>query len=298
MLMFRTRLFVLALACLALAQTASAQVAHLSFRCADDVLGEVRKVAEIAGRRDLVGQLDGVQLLAGPNDYAGVDRKKPFGVYVVRADQTPICVAAFLPVADEKKLLTALPLLKVKVEDDKDGVRTLTTPDGLKLTMRFAHGHAHLAPAATPLPDRLPDPARFLPAGHRELIMGDLQLDRLGREGRGALEALGDLALRAVAREDGLGGFKLMLNPRAGVDLKLEVDPKNSAAGLDLKVKPPEKGRLGRLAELVRGAAVLAGKANVEVDVALPGREMNLRLKVEAGKDVRVRLRTGEDGKK
>lgn len=296
-----------ALVCLALSQPASAQIAHLSFRSADDVLGKVRNVVDLAGRRDVAEQIEGMQLLAGPNDIAGLDRKKPFGLYLLPADETPVCVAAFFPVADEKKLLTALPLLNVKVEDGKNGVRTLTTTEGMKLTMRIAHGHAHVAPAATPLPERLPDPARFLPAGHRDLIMGDLKLERLEREMTRTLEALGDLALRALAREVGgakdkledlKDGFKLVLNPRPGVDLKLDIDPKNSALGLDLNVKPPEKGRLRRLAELVRGAAALAGKANVEVEVALPGREGNLRLKVEAGKDVRVRLRAGEDGKK
>lgn len=284
---------------LAAVPAAPAQVAHLSFRSTDDVLTQARRVADLAERKDVAGQIDGFQLLAGPNDIAGLDRKKPFGIYLLRGEESPVCVAAFFPVADEKKFLKALPLLGVKVEDGKNGVRTVTT-EGMKFGLCFAHGHVHVAPAATPLPARLPDPARFLPADHRELIAGDLKLDRVERELPGVLEGLVDLALRVLAKDAGVlkDGFKLVLNPRAGVDLKLDIHPKNSEIGLDLKVKPPEKGRLGRLAELVRGAAALAGKADVEVEVALPGREGMLRLKVEAGKDVRVRLRASENAKK
>jgi hypothetical protein len=80
-------------------------------------------------------------------------------------------------------------------------------------------------PAATPFPERLPDPARFLPAGHRDLIMGDLKLARIGARVTGRLRALrrsgvaGD-GLEAGGAKDKMeglkGGFKLVLNPRAG----------------------------------------------------------------------------------
>src|SRR5438093_9287006 len=86
-----------ALAVLALPGPAPAQTAHVSFRSADAVLDEVRRVAAVTGRDDLVKQIDGVRLLSGPRDLGGVDRKKPFGLYVLPSDGPGISVVAFLP---------------------------------------------------------------------------------------------------------------------------------------------------------------------------------------------------------
>lgn len=271
------------------ASAAQAQLAHLSIRSADDVLTEVRRVAALAGREEIVQQIDGMQLLAGPKDLAGIDRKKPVGLYLLPADETPLILVAFLPIADEKKLLTTLRLMGVEVKQGEKDAHELTTAEGLKLTLRFAHGHAHLAPALTPLPERLPNPARFLPADHRELVLGDLKLDRLERDVSRSLEGLADLALRFLARGSGNDpldalkkGFELSVIHGKRADVMLEVDPKNSRLGLDVTVKPTEKGRLMRLAGL---AARIAGTA--EVDVSLGDRG-----------SLRVRLRAAPDEKK
>src|SRR5262249_28305144 len=93
-----------ALASLAPAQ----QPAHLSFQSPDAVIAEVRRVAQVTGRDDLVKQIDGALLLSGPRDVGGVDRKKPFGLYLAPLDRAGASVVAFLPIADEKKFLITL----------------------------------------------------------------------------------------------------------------------------------------------------------------------------------------------
>src|SRR5690348_1716299 len=103
--MFRPAAFVLSvLAVLSLARPALAErPAHISFKSPDDVLAEVRRVAVLTGRDDLVKQLDGVLLLSGKRDVAGIDRKKPFGLYVAPRERGGISVVAFVPIADENK---------------------------------------------------------------------------------------------------------------------------------------------------------------------------------------------------
>jgi hypothetical protein len=256
---FRTcRILGAACLCLALwASAAPAQFGVVTVKSVDDTMKAIQLVATQAGEKEKADQLDGmINVLTGGKGFAGIDTKKPLGLYVnvpTEAGAKPP-VVTFLPITKKDDLLDLLKNLQVGVSEPEKEIYTLSMKNGTTFYVRFANGHAYGSDNSEHLQGKLPDPAKFLPPDSKtHLIAASLRLGQLPRKMK--QELLDQIAAGAEAakneeqkekpgqREARLFGAKLaedsmMAMVRDGEDLSLALDinPKTEKITLDLSL--------------------------------------------------------------
>lgn len=167
--------------------TASAQVASVTVKSVDDLLADFKYLAPLAGQAERVKQVEAfLKEKTGGIRLEGVDRKRPFGACVLVPEKLPDLaslgnpVVFFVPVADEKRLLSLLEQMKWKPRPAEGGRHQLSVPDGPGLFLRFAHRYAFVATGPALLRGELPDPAKLLsPEDQQATFIFQFHTDRL-----------------------------------------------------------------------------------------------------------------------
>src|SRR5262245_1352126 len=93
-------------------------------RSIDGLLGDVKHLADLAGREANAKAFDAQIKKMLPKGFAGIDTKRPLGFYgIVDPDGNlkDISGALLVPVADEKAFLGLLESLKLKAQKEDDG---------------------------------------------------------------------------------------------------------------------------------------------------------------------------------
>ncbi|HMP58258.1 MAG TPA: hypothetical protein PKD86_02790 [Gemmatales bacterium] len=139
---------------------ARADWAVATLRSVDHLLEQARSLAKLADREDFVQQLEPI---VRPILERGIDSKRPLGVAIRRfaLDKPPFML--FVPVTSPSDFVELLTGFGLEVGAEVQGTRSVITPDGQKLFLRFAHGYAFAAESAETLREELPDPVTSLP---------------------------------------------------------------------------------------------------------------------------------------
>lgn len=248
-------------------------VAHVSIRSADDLLADFRYLAPLVGQEMLPDQLDGLMTLTGVRKLDGVDRKKPFGVYVLWPEKvakpedlgpTPV---VFAPISDERAFLGLLKKVGVTLERIRGETYRVTMADQ-SVVLRFANGHAHVTTDASRLPEKLPDPATFRPGGGQKgILFASVRPDRIPKEHLKVLKPLFETIEAAAALAAGKANaaqtrslvqgtrdaVEALLTGTREVTLGLEVDHKQHEMTLEVIVSPTAEGGIAEFAKNTTG---------------------------------------------
>src|SRR5436190_1248781 len=132
-----------AVAVLASAAPARAQIVVVTGRSVENLLADVRYLAPLVGQDDLVKQLDAfLKAATGDKGFDGVDVKRPFGLYVnwpdniTSLDSLKFPTVGFLPVTDEPRFVGLLEKLHCSPKKTGDGLYSLTAPVAGELFLR------------------------------------------------------------------------------------------------------------------------------------------------------------------
>jgi hypothetical protein len=147
---------------------------------------------EAAGKGEVFKQIEGlVKSKVGPKGLAGLDARRPLGLYArVGKDLSDLHAVVLIPVADEKGFLDLLDGIHFKAEKGKGGVyriRQKVLP--LDLHFRFAHKYAYLTPLnpAALDPDALIEPGKLFPAKQTSALSLTLRLPQVPEMARQVL---------------------------------------------------------------------------------------------------------------
>ncbi len=266
---------------------AAAQEAILSVRSYDDLLGDVKHVLKMAGMEDRAQQIDGMLALLGAgNQPAGIDTKKPFGMYireyVEEGANTPVVI--FIPVTKPEEFLDLLRQAGMEPGKPEDGIYTLDTPLGISMHLRFANNYVYMAPETRYVEGQLPDPSKFLPAANRKnLIALTARIDQIPAKVK--RQMVQDLALQriedALKREDEteeqyrtrLAVSKalndvLTMFVEEGKDLSASVNVDQKAGSVSVAIEATAvKG--SPLAQRIQDFAPVGGIAPVHLEISL-----------------------------
>jgi hypothetical protein len=172
----------------------------------DDLIADLRFLAESAGQKDAAEQGEGfLKALIGPKGLEGIDTKKPIGLYgKVGPNGFDSEGVLLVPVADQKALLDLLERVNVTVKEEKGGLFKADIPNvPLPAYFRFANGYlyATVREEAAIARDRLLRPADVL--GDAGPMVGvTLDLDAIPANLKEMVLTQIDLGL-AMAREKG-----------------------------------------------------------------------------------------------
>jgi hypothetical protein len=254
-----SRILVAACVCLALwVSNATAQLGVITVKSVDDARKAIRLLAEQAGEKDKADQLDQIiDAVTAGKGFAGIDTKKPLGIYVgmpAEAGEKPPAVV-FIPISKKDDFIDLLKGLQVEVGEPENEIHKLTPPNGTVTYVRFANGHAYASDNADHLKDKLPDPAKFLPADSKtHLIAASLRLAQLPKKIKQELLdgiAKGIEAEASKQREDEkpgeregriMGaklageGFMAMIRDGEDFSLALDINAKSEKISLDLSL--------------------------------------------------------------
>ena len=139
---------------------ASKPLAIVTLAGYDELIKDINFLGGLAGQPQAAQQLEMmVQMFTQGKGLAGLDKSRPIGVLVL-SDGAGFQGAACLPVTSLDELLGALAGLGIQAEDQGDGVKKITGPNG-ELFVREQGDWAFVAPMQELL-DGLPnDPGEF-----------------------------------------------------------------------------------------------------------------------------------------
>jgi hypothetical protein len=174
---------------------ARGQALVVSVRSVDALLADARYLIGLAGAEEQVSQLDAfIKGALASKEQTGLDTGRPFGLYAhwpkgwVAKSFAPVPIVAFVPVADEKKLLGLLAGFGLKAKKTEGGIYRLDAT-GTPLFFRFAERHAFVALDPILLRDPLSDPAALIPAAAKSsLVFACFRIDRIPKEEKDLLE--------------------------------------------------------------------------------------------------------------
>ena len=171
---------------LALAPAIQAQWAVLSVRSVDQVVSDAKYVLRMAGKEDLIDRLDGtVATYLGK----GIDRTRPFGIYLSGFGDEPPAVA-LIPFTTEAEFADFLKGLNLEVSAGEKGLRSVDLPFNKKLFFRFDKKYIFAADREELLKGELPEPTELLSgAGKNNLIAFSMRIDQLPAEAKQKLIA-------------------------------------------------------------------------------------------------------------
>jgi hypothetical protein len=195
-------------------------------------------------------------MLTGGKGLAGIDTKKPLGLYVgvpTEAGAKPP-VVTFLPVTKKDDFLDLLKNLGVGVSEPEKEIYTLSMQNGTTFYVRFANNHAYGSDNSEHLQGKLPDPAKFLPPDSKtHLVAASLRLGQLPKKMKQDL--LDQIAAGVEAeknkeqnekpgeREARLFGMKIahesivaLIRDGEDLSLGLDINPKTEKIALDLSL--------------------------------------------------------------
>jgi hypothetical protein len=297
---------------LALAAPAPAQIAVVTIRSPQALLADFRYIAPLVNAEPAVAQLDAF-LTMHPRlkSLDGVDANRPCGLYVNWPDNErdvtdfKFPVVFFVPVTDEKKFLAIPEELGFAPKRVKEGHYSLTVLGLAQLQLRFAHGHAFIAPKPEWLEAALPNPADFLPSGARDnLLVASLRCEQfppaaaahlsnifeqaqkqinqgLGEDDRRPGETDAEYRRRRVARRNANNFSAAMTQATAGlgqqlreITLRVALDQAAHQVAVELAVVPRAGRPLANMANHVGEArsrfSGLTRKAPVGVFLHIP----------------------------
>jgi hypothetical protein len=261
----------------------------------DDLTDDLRYLLKQAGQDDIAGQIEaGLKLVTGGQGLAGVDMKKPIGLYATVAAKLPESqVVVLLPISDEKKFLAFLQERDFKAEKGADGAYTLNIDNvPVPLLFRFANGYLYATAKASenvrlPAANRLPKPATVL-AGGRGALSLTANIDRLPNQIRKlavsmAAQQLGEIkeeklpgetdaqqAARGAVLDEMAARIKMVVEDGGPVQMSLDVDRKKHELSLSFRLAGNPNTKLAKtIAEL--GQMKSLGAALVGKDSALGG---------------------------
>jgi len=225
--------------------------ALLRIEAIDDLFADLRYILKQAGQKEVGDQLEmGLKLLTGGKGLAGIDTKKPIGLYAsVASKLNESQVMLLLPISDEKKFIEFLNERDIKPEKGNNGVYTLNLDNlPFPILARFANNYLYATAkfnkdVKMPARDKLPKPAAVLAGGSGALSL-TANVDRLPNQIRkvaisfvalqlGNLkeeklenETDAQLALRGAMLDELAAQFKLIVEEGGPIQLKLNVDRK------------------------------------------------------------------------
>jgi hypothetical protein len=198
-----------AVASVASAVPARAQIAVVTAKSAEAVLSDFKYLAPLAGQKELVKEVEEFLKKAGGDDlWKRVDFKRPLGAYVLwpekirDLDSLSFPVVYFVPVADEGRFLNLLKDDKLTKRDD--GLYRVSSPEIPELYLRFANRYAYASTRPAVLRAKLPDPVTLLPPGaHKSTIAASLKVDQIPPDYKQLIDLVMEPFSKAVAEQIG-----------------------------------------------------------------------------------------------
>jgi hypothetical protein len=151
---------------------AQSQIAVVASRSFERLLADFKFLAPLVGQEDWPKQLESfLKLTAEGKPLAGVDMKRPFGVYLNWPDQNAdlaifrIPAVGFIPVTDQHQFLELIKQFQCKVNKSARDTFRISLPGALpEMYFRFANRYAYAAFEPGSIQGNLPEPATFLPS--------------------------------------------------------------------------------------------------------------------------------------
>lgn len=145
----------------------------------DDLIGNVKYVASLAGRGKDAKSIEGIfQKVA-----EGINTKKPIAIYgffgPAGLDTNGV---ALIPITDEKAFLTLLETFNIKPEKDKEGLYTINHPlVPFPIYFRFVNQHLYATIRDQEVLDekKLLAPAALFPPGDTSVASVTIRLDKI-----------------------------------------------------------------------------------------------------------------------
>jgi hypothetical protein len=247
----------------------------------DDMLSDVRYLAQAAGKGEEARQFEGlVKAFSGPKGLEGIDTTRPIGVYGrLDANLPQSEVVVLLPVADEQTLLALIQRVGVKTEKQGDVYKVDVPNAPFAGYFRFANGYAHVTvrDAKAIDKDRLLDPAKVLPAGHGALVEVTVDLEQVptqlkdlvigeftrnlsqGKEAKKPDETDAQYKLRCAAVDEITAHAKAIVNDGKSLSIKIDINPKSDELAASIRFTPKPGTRLAEsVADLGGAKSILA----------------------------------------
>ncbi len=265
-----------------LALPVHAQTFVVNVRSWDALMADYLYMAELFGRGpNAKKELDEfVRANSGGKGVAWLDPGKPFGAYADLPDQigTLPAYVIFLPLADEKTFLDALPALAPhKVEKGVDGVYLVQTNPIQKYYMRLSNKHAYVSSDAAVIRGKLRDPAT-INFGTRpgRPVAASLRVDRISKEYKkfvtvslGLLNSLdskpapgeteAEFKTRHARINLALDDLTRLLDETHEITLHLEVNQQQHEAALEAAVIAEKNTRLAQQIKNLGAAGTMFG---------------------------------------
>ena len=146
----------------------------------DEILADVKYLADLAGRGEEAKQFDSMlKSQIGEKGLKGIDTKRPWGFYSMDIGSPG---TVLVPISDKKDFLDLLNNLNQKAEKGDDGIYTLT-PDFPPVTVYFRFANKYLYATAQDkgliAKEKLLDPAKVLLPGQTSTATLLLHLDQV-----------------------------------------------------------------------------------------------------------------------
>jgi hypothetical protein len=167
----------------ALAQDGPAVVVRIG--SIDGLIADAKFLAEQAGKGEEAVQFEKMILArAGKKGLAGIDTKRPLGMYAtINADNPQQSQAVILvPISDEKAFLDLLTGLNFPADKGDDDVYSVQAPGvPVPIYFRFANRYAYATALNKGAIDKanLLDPAKLLPPGGTGVASASVRIDRI-----------------------------------------------------------------------------------------------------------------------
>jgi hypothetical protein len=230
----------------------------------DGLIADFKYLAVLTGHEAEAKGIDDAIKSRFPKGFAGVDTKRPLGVYATLKPEGNLQLddltgALMVPVADEKAFLGLLLSRNVKLDKDEDGVYGGVLPVGqlqLPIYLRFAHKYAYITikDKADLAPSKLLTPGKVLDMRQAEVASVSFQLDKIPMSIRQVLQGNIEVRLSDVEsqKEPNESASQHALKAQVARELSRQV-------GALLK----EGGEIAVRVDLDRQAGALAVEASV-----------------------------------
>jgi hypothetical protein len=154
----------------------------IRIRSIDGVLDDVKYISALGGRDKEAKQLDEVIKKNFPKGLAGIDTKRPLGLYgKIDENLMDSWAVVMIPVADEKAVLGLLESVHFKATKEDDDVYVVNVDNAPPVYFRFANGYAYATvrdkgPIAS---NKLTPPAQFFAKPQMETFSASFRIDQI-----------------------------------------------------------------------------------------------------------------------
>jgi hypothetical protein len=290
---------------LAAADKPAAPTLTLRLPALDDLIADLRYLAEQAGRGEEAKQFEKlVKSLGGDKGIEGLDPKKPLALYAYLGGAgIDSKVVLLLPIADQKAFLDRITLLGIKAKEEKGLYEFQPKGSPFPAYFRFANGYVYgtvrdkdmlgeqklLAPAAVMPPGEKDMLALALdltgfPENLRDILVGQLDLRAADFKEKQPNETKDQAAFRGAVIDDSIRFLKMLLTDSGQLTLRFAVDRQAGDVSLSVGLSGQKNSPLAKsLASLAEVKSSVAGLISSDASFAS-------RMTYQLSEDLRKKL--------